>query len=770
MVFSKEREWLIVGVIVMRTCVALSSESVDRYDGAVAWPDVERVYYNPADTADVEPKVGTNDFMANIEVEMRRLAGRPVIHINGKPFPMNMGHVWTWRRKDHIPRYGAFRRNVVSCALAPEMWYKAMGECDFSFLDKWFERMAMGAPDAYFMMELFLFPPKEFVEKYPDEMAKDSAGNIQPAKWCLSYSYASKFAFHELSDIVAKVIRWVEASRWKNRVIGYRYSSGWGPEWIGWPTRPGQVYDFSKQEVAGFADYAAKYHPNLPNPHVPTPAERFPQNNKGDLFWRYDEHENEIAYSDYTGLRPMRFMLLIGRRMRAELEALGRKKLIGTYYGYTCHGNYCGCNQYRAHTRLKEFLDANNGAIDFLMSPQSYGPRFLGDTTGDMKPFKTLQDHGILPIIEDDTRTHCAATNAPWDEWSAACTPEQSVALVERGFAIAICRGTFPLQYALVSAFEYDFPEMRVPAARLDAAVRESVTSLPVRNAEVALVVSERSIAATPMYWNPQPTGYTYQHYDRNGKVERYAETNYVFYGEMYDQIYNRFARSGAPCDQILAEDLPDNPGHYKLYVFLDLLRYNEKVLEAVRKIRRSGATILWLYAPGWMGSGECSVSAMERLTGITFEEMNTGHVDAGVTVSSDGRYMGMPTRVARMFTPTRKGAVLGLYNNGRVGLARFAIDGGKTYYFGGCQLDQKFIGELEEDAGVHRYTRTDDPMEANDGFFTLHARTPGVKTVKLPRKVCEVFDILNDRVIARETDTFTFESRLHETWFFRLK
>ena len=60
--------------------------------------------------------------------------------------------------------------------------------------------------------------------------------------------------------------------------------------------------------------------------------------------------------------------------------------------------------------------------------------------------------------------------------------------------------------------------------------------------------------------------------------------------------------------------------------------------------------------------------------------------------------------------------------------------------------------------------------MEANDGFFTLHARTPGLKTVRLPKKVREVYDILNDRVVARDTDTFSFESKLHETWFFRLK
>jgi hypothetical protein len=56
--------------------------------------------------------------------------------------------------------------------------------------------------------------------------------------------------------------------------------------------------------------------------------------------------------------------------------------------------------------------------------------------------------------------------------------------------------------------------------------------------------------------------------------------------------------------------------------------------------------------------------------------------------------------------------------------------------------------------------------MEANDALFTLHARTAGVKTVKLPRKAT-VVDVFNRRLVARDADEFSFEAELHSSHLF---
>ena len=66
----------------------------------------------------------------------------------------------------------------------------------------------------------------------------------------------------------------------------------------------------------------------------------------------------------------------------------------------------------------------------------------------------------------------------------------------------------------------------------------------------------------------------------------------------------------------------------------------------------------------------------------------------------------------------------------------------------------------------MHVYCESDDPIEANDALFTLHARSAGTKTVRLPRKTT-VVDLVGRRVVARDTDVFSFDAALHSTHLF---
>ena len=56
--------------------------------------------------------------------------------------------------------------------------------------------------------------------------------------------------------------------------------------------------------------------------------------------------------------------------------------------------------------------------------------------------------------------------------------------------------------------------------------------------------------------------------------------------------------------------------------------------------------------------------------------------------------------------------------------------------------------------------------MEANEHMLTLHARFPGVKTVKLPGKA-DVIDVYHGRKIASGVESFTFDAPLHSSWLF---
>jgi hypothetical protein len=447
------------------------------------------------------------------------------------------------------------------------------------------------------------------------------------------------------------------------------------------------------------------------------------------------------------------------------LKRLGRSRIVGTYYGYTFFLNANGESQWRGHFALREILENNRGRIDFLLSPQSYGQRRLGDTCGEMKPFATLVAAGIMPIVEDDTRTH----NRIYPQWRAyhqTHTPEQTASVVARNSAIRLCQGEAPYLYGLTTGYEYNSPECakvgRAVAALHGHAVERNVG----RRAEVALVASERSVTAMPNLTRRarEETGDLAQEYLNDGTVRRSNEVRPVFNGEVFNGAHTKFARSGASIDYLLAEDLKRHSGDYKVYVFLNVFVYDDEFLAVVEKLRRRGATLLWLYAPGYLNAN--SLSDMEKLVGMKFKLLEKPEV-AAVRLKEGGRMMGMPkAKVAKRFSPIDADEVLGEYVGGEAAVARKKVGGGEVYFSGTWQLDVDFIVELLRRSGVHIYSDSRDPMEANEAIYTLHARTPGLKMVRLPVR-SSVVDVLNGRLLGRGVSEFSFDASLHSTHLF---
>lgn len=284
------------------------------------------------------------------------------------------------------------------------------------------------------------------------------------------------------------------------------------------------------------------------------------------------------------------------------------------------------------------------------------------------------------------------------------------------------------------------------------------------RAAEVAFVVSEKSIMALPYHWRNLKTGEKYQNYNAAGVPEEKDVTASVLSGEIFMLAHNRFARAGAPVDYILAEDLKHRPGDYRLYVFCNLFTCDDGTKAAVAKLRERGATILWLYAPGYLNGN--SMSAMKDLTGIEFAECAAAG-DPRVTVMSDGRMMGTPDApMPRRFYPVKPDEVLGTYEDGKPGLAVCTVGKSVNFFSGAWQLDQKFISLVYRKSGVHIYSETGDPTEACDTFVTIHTRDAGRKRIRLPRKAT-VVDVFNHRLVAEGVDAFEFDAPLHATYLF---
>ena len=703
-------------------------------------------------------------FSQPVTAEIKTLSGQPVVHLNGKPFPLLWGGVARGKRPDRLPRHSGMPLTAVTAYAHYSLWHPRMDAYDFSVFDNVAEKYRRENPDAYFIWDLSVYPAADFAQKHKDQMAADEEGNTASIGR-FSWSYASRPAMEEIKEMVERAIRYIEASPYANRIIGYRVNSGVTIEWLGWPARPGHAKDFSEPNKAAFARFAAERYPQLSNPHVPTFAERQELDAPDDILWDRSRHLNTIAYMEYNSWIIAQDVLEACGHAKDVLRSLNRTKLVGTYYGYTYFLNANGRDVWRGHFALQDVLDGNNGRIDFLMSPQSYSQRQLGDTCGEMKPFSTLAAAGILSILENDARTHNRIFPRRYG-FHQTITPEQTGNLVRRDASIALCHCSTPYLYALASGLDFYSPECASAGRDIMDVQRLCLERKVGRHVEVALVASEKSVCAMPSLAKIQlaATGRWTQTYRPDGTVGRSPERAAVLNGEIFGLAHTKFARAGIPVDYLLAEDLKNRPGDYRLYVFLNLFTYDDATLAAIRRLRERGASMLWLYAPGWL-KGQ-SLDDMEKLTGMAFAKM-PGSTVMGVTLKADGRYMGMPdAKVAQAFYPVRPDETLGVYAGGKPGVSVSKLGKSQAFFSGTWQLDVPFIRMLAKRAGVHVWCDSDDPIEANDALFTLHARSPGIKTVHLPRKAT-VIDVFNRRVVARDADKFSFSAMLHSSHLF---
>jgi len=742
--------------------IDLDAASVSSVDGK-SWKGVTVGELPPAPPR--MSRLNYVDYVKNMPVtEVREHAGRPCFYLNGEPFPTLWGCVFARARPDGSAVHSKMPLTLITVSNLYTTWHPRAGVYDFSVFDRLAETYQKENPGAYLMWDLTVYPADDFKSRCPEEMSADEKGDIQPVGR-FSYSYASRKAMDEMKEMVEKAVRHLEASAYAHRIAGYRVNSGTTIEWLGWDSKPGTCRDFSKVNAERFAAFAAARYPELKDPHVPTYAERRELDGESDILWNRAKHLNAIAYNEYDSWIIAEDAMELCGHAGAVLKSLGRTKVVGTYYGYTWFLNGSGSDVYRGHFALRHLIEANNGRIDFLMSPQCYGSqRNFGETFGDMKPFATLRMNGLASFIEDDTRT----CNRVWPEYKAYVTAPNhwlTEQILARNGAFAVCRGTDPYYYALSSPYDLNSPECAKVGTNILAAVKLALTRNVRRHAEVALVASEQAIVASPVLRLWGKTGNKARLYGADGSMEERDEKLAYLNGEICNAVQSKFNRSGAPVDLLLAEDLGRHPGDYRLYVFMNQLTYDDKLLAAVRTIRERGATVLWVYAPGF--AKDHALASMRELTGLEFTEME-GPFDCGVVMKDDGRWMGMvDSKVARGYRPKAPETVLGETRRGEPALTRNVLGSSKTYFSAGWQLDMKFVRQLVKDAGVFVYSDGEDPMEANDAFFALHARNGGTKTVRLPHKVKRVVDMFARKLIATDADTFSFDARLHESFLF---
>ncbi len=685
-------------------------------------------------------------------------SGHPAFNLNGRPvFPVWSGVGYN-SRPDRRPFHGTGKVDIVTLYTKVDEIWRDMDTLNMFVYDRQAELYRRENPDAYFVVDIQCYVPRiAWARMHPEDVCLDDGGKPNKDGGCLNYSFASGQLREDLESYLAKVLEYLEQSPYANRIIGYRITGGHTLEWLGWDPAPGHTVDFSPASARAFAEYAAAKYPAVKNAAVPPMAER-QQGDDGMVLWDQKEHLRAVAYTDFYSDAVADIMLGLCAKARG---IVGENKVIGTYYGYTMTLGAPGNAHMRAHYALKKVLDSK--CIDFLISPHPYGLRNIGDIMGDMKPFSTMMDNGIVPVIEDDSRTFNGPSGLGYYQM---VSEDSSISVIRRNIGTTLCRNGQYYSYNLSAGTEFDFDAAQKCLATMRTVGQHCLEKSVERKTQVALVVSEESIKAMPMLKQWTLSGELAQTYEMDGSVRRFERGSALLTGELLSENYIRFARTGAPMDYVLAEDLEDHPGDYRLYVFLNCFKYDVSFLRAVDALRARGCTMLWVYAPGYAFGLENGVYNMKRLTGFDMAMAERALLPAATL--ADGRVMGLRTlRMEPMFHVLDKDAeVIGRYEDGSVGIAARRTGASLSVFTGVWKFDVPFLKDVLARAGVHMFCDSSDPVEANEALFTLHARFPGKKHIRLPAKT-DVIDVFDARLVASGVDEFEFDAPLHSSYLF---
>lgn len=642
-------------------------------------------------------------------------------------------------------------------------WWPSPGVYDFSCIDRQVEKILSLRPDALMFMRIALYMPGNWEET--TEMAAFEDGEIGNSTF---YSFASPKAREVLAEAVQSYIEHCENAPYADRIAGYVLESGRMVEWMGWnnyeSALTGKYYDYSPASQIAFSQFLREEFPTLdPDAGLPFMEERFLRD--GDSVLLHPARHLRAIACNYFYSRTIADTL-ISQAQHAK-KVLNNRKVIGAFYGYS----YDLLSMYYAihlggHADLARVLES--GAVDFMISPPSYQYRNLGDTAAEMKPFTSLNRHNVMSFIEDDTRTHaCVDLDSAY---LRNVNSAQSREVTRRNIALSVSR-LQPIDLLGGAHFGIGASSAAIDSDISAAAItaEHAIANQVSRQSDVALVVSERALDYLPLEKRHIPFAKT-QRYNKDGIPVPGDVSDTRFIGPLVSAHRSVLARSGAAVDYLLAEDLDldQDCNDYKLWIFTNIFAYDEKFLDFVESLRQKECTILWLYAPGIYSQHTASTDNMTQLTGFEFRQVDGPILPVVEMLSGDTQGVAAePVEPLFHVLPTPGVYVSGNYlDTDLAALAERTTGNCREIFCGAFYLDSTFFRDLACEAGVWLYSDSNDPMDANSGTFTLHARYEGPKTVYLPVQ-SDVIDVFNRRKVAENVNTFTFDAPLHSSHLF---
>lgn len=635
--------------------------------------------------------------------------------------------------------------NLVAPTLGHMTFWTGEDQYDWEKLDMGIKKILEANPNALLMLNLYLKPPKWFIEKYPEEFEKyyHSTESNELKTWTESAPLASPIWRKMSLEFLRAAITHIEKSSYANHIYGYLIGGGDAAEWY-WAASfvNGGMTGYSERTNTSFREWLrAKYNTDetlqkawqnnevsfetakIPSPKAREASELFNFRVKGkaqDVF-DFREFMNDTTLSN------------IVETCKTVKENSDFKKIVCTYYGYVMlYAGGKGGTLYKGGLQnLSKLFECPY--IDFIATPIDYNNRRGGETGLNINPFyASALLHNKMLWNEDDLRTHFHTKKG----FGRTSNLQETLTVIKRCFGYSLTQGCGFWFYPFTHAWFHQENIMQTIAdikKVADKTLKEDRSSV----SQVAFIMDEKSPDFTALVKN-----------------------NNFMDGLCWD-TYQEAAKMGAPFDMYLLPDItnPKMPD-YKLYIFMNSFYTDKETRNAIAaKIRKNNAVAVWCYAPGYITENGFSTESMKELTGIEFSELREQKT-LTLNISDKANPITKYTKTFKTYTfgpvfnvTDKDVKIIGTAEN-KPALVLKEFGNWKSVY-SLLPLNKELLTGLCEYAGVHVYSKSYDMLTANKSFIMLHTSSDGEKTITLPDNY-NVKEILTGTEIGKSLNKFT--------------
>ncbi len=694
---------------------------------------------------------------------------------------------------------GTFREAGVKLYTfsVPGTWWVGPDAYDFSSIDDFIAAYVAQIPDGYFMPRINLSHQGHpwWGETHPDEMnvlldlaTGEPRDQLTPNPRAVPYlghevnleginlhSFHSRVWREDAGRAVAALIQHCEALPYADQIWAWHLCDGLFCEWFHWNEYAfAGLADYSPAAQAGFRRWLRRTYQATPSllaeawgrdvtfdtATIPDPQTRM-RVTHGEF---YDPVQDRPTI-DYMQCFNEAVVDSIIAVYQALKDALPRPKVTCVFYGYQFSD--MPRPQLNGHYALSRLLASP--VVDLIASPHAYSNRGEGGYHAPQAVADAIRRAGKLHFDEIDCKTVWTPDSVTWKRHiSQPQTVPATIEMMKKDAAYQLASATAQWWMDLTNQGWFDAPEAVAPIRKLKA-IAARLQGVPRQSfGEVALVVSQRAMMAQA----PKPGLHN---------------ATLLFFRNWH------LSRMGAPFEQVLIDDLarPDLPA-YKLYILPNAFYLSEAQRALIdRVIKRNGATVLWIYAPGYLDDHTASVDNMYALTGLHFDKEDVyAELDVQVTdyqhpltanlprgfaygtgvnreqyrQSPKAEYIPETAVSPAFFVVDDAAQVLGTARSTqRPGLVYKDFGTWHSLYSAAPLLPWKLLRSIARYAGVHLYDDEGDMLWGNDVFLAIYAQHAGVRTLHFPTAVT-VEDAYEGTTLATNVNALTLEMGRWET------